>query len=322
MQSISLNPPMGPVNTRGVPYTDYVHTSSGTRVVPWDAVALQVCAIGGGGHGGAGGRRGHYTTLNIFYAGQGGAGGGSGHIENSEIVPVKGETALTIQVGAPGATNDGTPDDETRGGGSSSVAGDGINVMAPGGLNGLNGRGGHGNTTNSYNWGGGPRGGHGGAGGGGGGPGVITSGGNYSRGRGGNGYNSTGSPGQSVPADTPAGSTGTNNGGNGGAWGGANGGILDVAAVSLNTDALYAFGDRKSGVYLQAQGGDGGESPNNRRGGKGAVMGNDSSGQAYSGVGYGRGGNGGNGRSTTDGGTAIPGTPGAAGVVVIRVFWE
>lgn len=282
MQSFSLNPPRGPVNTRGVPYTDYSFGSSGILEIPWDAVAVQACAISGGGNGGAGAMR-----LSASYGGQSGGGGASGDIVHSPVVHDP-AGSLIITVGAPG-------------GGNSSIFGAGISITAIGGENG------HPGLPNANNTAPTNRGGDGAAGGGGGSGSSATNPDAqpfYPRGRGGRGRGSIGSDGTWVA---------NARGGHGGAFGGPNGGGPDVAAVSMRPKSDFCpFGDTSLPWSLEPAGGDGGLG-----GGKGAAY----SGWTNTHL-FGRGGNGGNGRGHNDPGPSIPGSPGVQGACFVRVYWE
>jgi hypothetical protein len=301
MQSITLNTPLGSINTHGVPYTDYLYTSSQSVTLPDDMTGIRLCAISGGGNGGAGGLRGYYTGTQESFNGQGAPGGGSGHIINSAYIPMDGPLTIQVVVGA-------------AGGGTSEITGlPGLAFSADGGANGATGKGGAGNNSNSYNWGNGNPGGSGGAGGGGGTGSNNTNGTYSSAGSGGNGRNSTGGT-----------SNDSGTGGAGGAFDGPSATNGNEAAVTgVNTNARYAFADKTSGVYLAAQGGNGGAQNNSTNAEKanGALPGKDADGAPYAGTGYGRGGRGGAGRGNTTT-TRWPGSAGGAGCVVIRVYWE
>jgi len=258
LPSVTINPPLSPGNTRGVPFTDYVFTSSQAWAVPWDAVALRVCTIGAGGTGGAVGPN-----------GASGGGAGSGFIANGAKADYYGTpAALSITVPAAGS------------GGAASVTGAGFaTVSAAGGGHGAQGVGNNQGTGAS-----GGAGGAGGAGGGGGAGGLFTATHQFgNQGQGGNGHNSSGS----------AGSYNTNNGGNGGAYGGPNGPTNHSQAISTQAQSVFRpFGDTSVPIFLYAAGGNaaaGAWSVTTHAAGCGGTMASLPSGSGYGRGGYGMG---------------------------------
>ena len=262
--SVVINRVFGRIRAHENAYDDYVHTntsSSGTtRLIPDDAVAYQVWAIGGGG-GGASGDGAifyDYMPLATTQSGRGGAGGGSGYMAQSSRIATSGTAFnLTVYVGAYGTRGayGGAYQSATwagsNGGNSRVVHGSTEIVLAQGGQGGASG------STYAYtgnvesgvnpdtgiNPGDflsipGPNGGNGYAGGGAGG-GVITNltstgpsrdYGPDMRGRGGTGRSSGGGSTRDGSYGIPAGWLNTvrvpaigspNGGGNGGAWGSA-----------------------------------------------------------------------------------------------------
>ena len=280
--SVVLNMPMGRANAHETAYTDYLFEASGFFEIPWDAVAVQACAISAGGNGGAGAVR-----LSTSYGGQSGAGGASGDIVNTPKIHGPAGNVVVV-VGAPG-------------GGNSSINGAGIDITAIGGENG------HPGLPNANNSAPTNRGGDGAVGGGGGSGSAATNPDAqpfYPRGRGGNGRNSMGSDGTWVA---------NARGGHGGAFGGPNGGGPNVAAVSTQPKSVFCpFGDISLPWSLEPKGGDGG---------LGGGLGGTYDGWTNTHL-FGRGGNGGNGRDYNDPGPAIQGTQGTQGACFIRVFWE
>ena len=283
------------LTSHGAEYVDYYFTSSGAFTVPAWMEKFEVSIMSGGGSG-SGGSSGH-----------GGNGGGSGYIFNSDITgSVFPGGSWPIAVGAGGASTNARCG---QAGGNSAYGDYVVGGGQPGNLD-SGARYGHG------------CGGDGGGGGGGGG--AATNGGSQSlSGAGGNGNNTTGGQGYSstygVSGGTGGGFFGTNGiTGKGQTWGGTN----KEAGVGCNSNEYYCFRDPGTQRFLNAKGGDGGfsnkgDTPSG--GGWGGMPGNDASGRALSGTGYGTGGNGAN-NDYHQSSSEQYSWAGASGIVAVRVW--